>query len=75
MTVKPSSRPACAPDFPAGEANGHHLVNRSGAPATYLEIGSRRADDDGYYADIDMQILKRAKGGEFTKRNGMPYPL
>jgi uncharacterized cupin superfamily protein len=28
--------------FPAGVANGHHLVNRSDAPVTLLVVGSRR---------------------------------
>jgi uncharacterized cupin superfamily protein len=42
--------------FKAGVANGHHLQNRSNAPATVLEIGSRRADEDVCsYSDIDMQ--------------------
>ena len=26
--------------FPAGRADGHHLINRSGQPAVYLEIGT-----------------------------------
>ncbi len=66
--------PGMCVGFPAGEANGHHLINKSDTPATYLEIGSRKVDDDGHYADIDMQILKRAKGGGFTHRDGTPYP-
>lgn len=42
--------------FKAGDANGHHLQNRSNAPATVLEIGSRRPSDDVCtYSDIDMQ--------------------
>lgn len=28
--------------FPAGVANGHHLINRSDAPVTLLVVGSRR---------------------------------
>jgi uncharacterized cupin superfamily protein len=28
--------------FPAGEPNGHHLVNRSKAPATFLSVGTRK---------------------------------
>lgn len=62
--------PGMCAGFKAGVANGHHLVNRSGAPAVYLEMGSRNAEDDGFYSDIDMQILKRAKGGEFTRKDG-----
>ena len=41
--------------FPAGEANGHHLHNRSDAPCTFVAIsaGAREADS-GEYSDIDM---------------------
>jgi uncharacterized cupin superfamily protein len=41
--------------FKAGEADGHHLVNRSGAEATVLEVGARAESVDRVvYADIDM---------------------
>jgi uncharacterized cupin superfamily protein len=46
--------------FPAGEANGHHLINRSLAPATYLAVGSRRADDLLHYPDDGFSIDKAA---------------
>lgn len=41
--------------FPAGEANGHHLHNRSDAPCVFVAIsaGDRHADS-GEYPDIDM---------------------
>lgn len=60
--------------FKAGVANGHQLVNKSQSPATYIEMGSRKVEDDGHYPDIDLEILKRAKGGIFTRKNGTPYP-
>ena len=62
--------PGMCAGFKAGEANGHQLINKSVAPVRYLEMGSRNAEDDGYYSDIDMQILKRALGGEFTRKDG-----
>ena len=52
-------RPGMAAGFPAGEANGHHLVNRGAAPATYLEIGTRSKDEEATYSDIDMRLEKR----------------
>ncbi len=64
--------PGLCAGFPAGETNGHHLVNKTDEPVVYLEIGTRDADDDGHYSDIDMKILKRAKGGEFTRKDGSP---
>lgn len=32
--------------FPAGEANGHHLQNRSEQATTYLVVGSRRPGEE-----------------------------
>jgi uncharacterized cupin superfamily protein len=65
--------PGMCAGFRAGDANGHHLVNDTDDPVIYLEIGSRKADDDGHYSDIDLQLLKRAKGGRYTRKDGTPY--
>ena len=43
-----------AAGFPAGENDGHHLVNRGDEPAVYLEIGDRIAEDECHYPDIDL---------------------
>lgn len=60
--------------FPAGLANGHHLVNRSAAPASYLEIGDRQADDEVYYPDIDLELRRDGKGTRvFRHRDGTDY--
>lgn len=40
--------------FPHNTPNGHHLINKSNAPATYLEVGTRSEFDTCYYPDIDM---------------------
>ena len=39
-----------AATFKAGVAVGHHLENRTGAPARYLVIGTRSGDDTVTYA-------------------------
>ena len=63
-----------AATFPAGVADGHHLVNRSGADAVYLEIGSRIADDACHYPDIDLHLEPDGRGGHrFTRKDGKPY--
>jgi len=60
--------------FPAGEANGHHLVNESDSLATYLEIGDRNAGDEVFYPDVDLQLVADGGGGRhFTRRDGSPY--
>ena len=57
--------------FPAGQADGHHLQNRSAREAVLLEVGSRRPDADACdYPDLDMVIQP---GVGFTRRNGTPY--
>lgn len=60
--------------FPAGCANGHHLVNRSTEPGTYLEIGTRARDDDVIYSDIDLQVVKRDGQFRFSRKTGEPLP-
>ena len=61
-----------AAGFPAGEANGHHLVNKSGAPAAYLEIGTRSQDDAATYPDVDLRGGKRNGQFRFFKKSGEP---
>lgn len=60
--------------FKAGEADGHHLQNRSDRDAVLLEVGSRRPDDDALaYPGIDLRI----DAGEALYRHldGAPYPV
>jgi uncharacterized cupin superfamily protein len=59
--------------FKAGRADGHHLINRSDAPATYLEIGTRIAEDGAVYSDIDMEARSRPEGHVYVHKNGEPY--
>jgi uncharacterized cupin superfamily protein len=60
--------------FKSGEANGHHLVNRSDRDARLLEIGTRLPDGAEYvdYPDIDMVI--REGSPAYQHRDGTPYP-
>lgn len=58
--------PGMAMGFPANDENGHHLVNRTAKPATYLEIGTRSAVERCVYPDIDMDLT--TVGGKFTVR-------
>ncbi len=58
--------------FPKNSGDGHHLINRSGDEAVYLEVGTRTPDDVGTYSDIDMRIDRQE--GWFTRKDGTPYP-
>lgn len=68
--------------YPAGKTDAHHFINRSGAPAQYLEIGSRFDDDVAHYPDDDLVWLDsetQAAGGHKKKttiaahKDGRPY--
>ena len=60
--------------FPAGSQDAHHFVNRSGAPAQYLEIGSRVEADMAYYPDDDMKWQVVAEGRWIAAhKDGTPY--
>ena len=64
-----------AAGFPANEANGHHLVNRSNQDAVYLEVGDRTPNDTAYYPDNDL-IAKPGDGEKsvvFTRKDGSNY--
>jgi uncharacterized cupin superfamily protein len=65
--------PGMAAGFPAGKPDGHHLINRSGRPARYLEVGIRADTEVAQYSDIDM--VARKEGGRFVfmHKNGEPY--
>jgi uncharacterized cupin superfamily protein len=56
--------------FRRGDANGHHLVNKSGRPATVLEIGNSDPQDRCTYPDIDLL----ADSSGYTHRDGTPHP-
>ncbi len=60
--------------FKAGVENGHHLVNRSGAEAILLVVGSRDDADHGEYSDLDMRFLpgRYSGGGGFRRKDGGP---
>ena len=58
--------------FKAGDANGHHLINRGAAPAMLLEVGTRHLGDRTVYPDIDM-VYERGDDA-FRHRDGAPYP-
>jgi len=59
--------------FPGGVENGHHLVNRSESPASFLEIGSRLPDEEGFYPDDDLHLKMDGRKAVFTNKKGEAY--
>jgi uncharacterized cupin superfamily protein len=62
-----------AAGFKAGDTNGHCLQNRSNGDVYVLEIGTRAAEDSGYYSDIDMMAPAGGKPAMYMRRDGTPY--
>ena len=62
-----------AAGFPAGDANGHCLQNRSDHDTQILEIGTRVPGDAADYPDIDMVAPAGGKPAIYTHRDGTPY--
>ncbi len=59
--------------WPAGDANGHHLMNKSNAPAAFLVIGTHTEVEFAHYSDIDMKVRIDATGAHFTHNDGTPH--
>ena len=55
--------------WPAGVANGHHLVNRTDTDCVFIAIGSGDKNGGGEYSDIDMKF--EADG--YFHKDGTPY--
>ncbi len=72
-TGEQTLKPGMAAGFPAGEADGHNLINRSNSIATYLEIGDRTPDEQVTYPDVDLLAKHSAKGWIFTHKDGSLY--
>ncbi|GAB4530724.1 MAG: cupin domain-containing protein [Pleurocapsa sp.] len=56
--------------FPAGEADGHHIINRSDSLVIYLEIGDRTAGDEVTYPDADLLAHNSSGTWIFTRKDG-----
>lgn len=57
--------------FPKDAPNGHHLVNRSDRPCSFLAIDNRRGEGDCHYPDADLRYDAQSK--RFVHKDGSPY--
>jgi uncharacterized cupin superfamily protein len=58
--------------YRGGAGDAHHMINRSGAVATYLEIGDRVDGDEPFYPDDDLRWSADGTGA-YTHKDGRPY--
>ena len=67
--------PGMCAGFPKGKPDGHHLINETGEPASFLEVGDRTQPDKGHYADVDMAAGPDPVTGKvvFTRKDGTSY--
>ena len=56
--------------YPAGNRDGHHMINRSDAAAQYLEIGSRIEGDNAFYPDDDLMWVETEGGTIAAHKDG-----
>lgn len=60
--------------FKAGDKNAHHLVNKSGAVAKFMVVGSRVPGDLAFYPDDDLALFVTEHGTVAVHKDGTPYP-
>jgi len=66
--------PGMCAGYPAGRRDAHHMINRSKAPARYLEIGTRREGDLAFYPDDDLMWICTEQGQIAAHKDLRPYP-
>ena len=56
--------------FPAGDDNGHHIVNKSERHGSFLVIGTRTETETAYYPDHDLMVTSDNGKYNFTRKDG-----
>lgn len=59
--------------FPANTPNGHHFINHTDKPASFLVIGSKAKREVATYSDVDLMVTMEAGKAEFTYKDGTPF--
>ncbi|MCA3451153.1 MAG: cupin domain-containing protein [Rhodobacter sp.] len=59
--------------FPAGDPDGHCLVNRSKAESRFLVVGTRAPSEVATYSDVDMMVVVEGGDARFTYKDGTPW--
>jgi uncharacterized cupin superfamily protein len=60
--------------FKAGTGKAHQLVNRTGEPVMYLEMGNRAANEQVHYPNDDLKFGTATDGARtWAHKDGTPY--
>ena len=59
--------------FPANTADGHHFINRSAAPASFLVVGSKAKHEVATYSDVDLVVEIENGTATFRHKDGSAY--
>lgn len=59
--------------FPANSPDGHHFINRSSAPMTFLVAGSKSRHEVATYSDVDMVVEIKDGAARFTHKDGTDW--
>lgn len=65
--------PGMCAAFPKNKPDAHCLVNRTDAPASYLEIGDRTPGDQVDYPELDLRVDWVDGAHQFQRKDGTPY--
>ena len=59
--------------FPAGNADGHHFLNRSDRVARFLVVGSKAKREVATYSDVDLVVEIADGKAAFRHKDGRAY--
>jgi uncharacterized cupin superfamily protein len=65
--------PGMCAGFKANNGNGHHFVNETNEPASFLVVGTRAEGEVAHYSDVDMKAVKTETGHKFTRKDGSSF--
>lgn len=66
-------RPGDCAAFPANTPNGHHFINRSATPSSFLVVGTRAPVEEATYSDVDLKVRLAGGKATFTYRDGSEW--
>lgn len=64
-------RPGDCAAFPKDVPTGHHLVNRSAAPCSFLAFDVQHGEGDCHYPDADLHFEVQSE--RYTRKDGTSY--